>query len=225
MSIDYDSYAKQFGRTDYWKQVKRTVNGIPVSDDDIQLIVKRLSNKLDLKESDYLLDLACGNGALSQFLFNSIYKFHGVDQSSYLIDIAKSDFEKKDLFTFCCSDVMDYISSEIEPEKYTKVLCYGSFSYFYEADKILSQLYEKFKNVDVVFVGNLPDLEKVKLFYKDSMPSLYLLKSHDTSIGIWRSMPEFRELANDSGWEVEFIRMPDSFYSSHYRYDAILKRI
>lgn len=225
MSIDYDSYAKQFGRTDYWRQVKRTVNGIPVSDDDIQLIVKRLYDALDLKKDDYLLDLACGNGALSQFLFDSIYKFHGVDQSSYLIDIAKSDFEEKNLFTFCCSDVMDYISSEIEPEKYTKVLCYGSFSYFFNAGEILSLLNSKFKNVEVVFIGNLPDLDKVKLFYKDSIPNVQLLKSHDTSIGVWRNMSEFRGLANDSGWEVEFIKMPENFYSSHYRYDAILRRI
>lgn len=224
MNIDYDSYAKQFDRDDYWRQIKRTVNGVPVSDEDISLIVEQISLGLDLNKSDFLLDLACGNGALSRFLFSYIFKLHGVDKSAYLIDIAKSDFEEKNKFTFECKDVLEYLINETEPDKFTKVLCYGSFSYFSSGEEVLSLLNKKFLNVERFFIGNLPDLDKVSLFYKDEIPGLNVLKSHDSSIGMWRGINEFDSLAKSYGWKAKFMRMPESYYSSHYRYDVLLER-
>src|SRR5262245_10350175 len=52
---------------DYWGQVKRTVGGQPVSQEQIDLIVAAVKRGLQLGPEDTLLDICCGNGALTTY--------------------------------------------------------------------------------------------------------------------------------------------------------------
>jgi len=45
----------------------------------------------------------------------------------------------------------------------------------------------------------------------------------DSDIGVWWSHEAFAAMAARTGWNVEFGRMPDTFYASHYRFDAVLR--
>ena len=90
--FDHDKYAKTRAPDDFWGQVRRTVQGVPVSEDQIKLIVSAISSALNMKSADTLLDLACGNGALSYLLFDYCAEYLGVDLSEYLISIAKENF-------------------------------------------------------------------------------------------------------------------------------------
>jgi len=62
---DYTERPKQFERNDFWRQVRRTINGKPVDEAQIQLIVQQIVSVLCLVPTDRLLDIGCGNGALS----------------------------------------------------------------------------------------------------------------------------------------------------------------
>lgn len=66
--FDYLERPKQFDRKDFWQQVRRTINGQPISDDQIQLIVQQIAKGLSLGQRDRLLDIGCGNGALTVLL-------------------------------------------------------------------------------------------------------------------------------------------------------------
>ena len=79
--FDYNERPKQFGKKDFWKQVRRTINGEPVNEDQIDLITKQVSNVLNLKKDDKLLDLGCGNGALTVKFLQSVSKILGIDRS------------------------------------------------------------------------------------------------------------------------------------------------
>lgn len=225
-----DSLYKEFPQVmtpgDFWRQIKRTVNGEPVSEEQIAMIVQAIDEALLLGPDDRLLDLACGNGALSQYFFGKCEDFLGVDISAVLIEVAQRYFERPGR-KFLLSDVADYILNECQPEHFTKVLCYGSFSYFTEesARLVLTRLSNDFCNVQRVFIGNLPDLRLQHLFYRDGRDHGLELKSADSLIGIWRSEEEFRQLAADCGWQAHISRMPQAFYASHYRYDVLLTRV
>ena len=93
-------------------------------------MVAAIRTGLDLRAEDVVLDLACGNGALSARLFDSCAGLVGVDASEYLIEVAKANFELVPRYTFLLDDAAHYAESEPEPERFSKVLCYGSFSYF-----------------------------------------------------------------------------------------------
>lgn len=225
LKFDHDAYAKLRAPDDFWGQVRRTVNGVPVSADQINMIVNSIRSELDLKMDDTLLDIACGNGALSHLLFDSCSKYFGVDLSEYLISVAKGNFEALPNYQFMQKGAAEYVRSEALPEKFSKVLCYGSFQYFPAADaaEVLRILYDKFSNVQSVFIGNLPDKDRAAEFYKKQPDTDELADCH-SQIGIWRTHGEFSQLARDAGWNVKFSTMPAGFYCSYYRYDVRLSR-
>lgn len=62
-------FPKTKARDDFWGQISRTVNGEPVSEKDIGEIVTAIRQGLELESSDVVLDIGCGNGALSRYFF------------------------------------------------------------------------------------------------------------------------------------------------------------
>ncbi len=226
MESDFKTYPLKLNSKDYWGQVKRTVNGKPVSPKQIDLIIQAIERELHLvdRQNNTLLDIACGNGALSAMLFGQLLEFTGVDYSEFLISVAKRDFEARPRFSFELSDAVDYIKNDPFPERVKKVLCYGSFSYFPDAGEFLRILYQRYTNVERVFIGNLPDKMRSTLFYREKLPVSSELVDHNSKIGIWRTETEFNDLARGAGWICQITRMPSDFYASHYRYDATLTR-
>jgi cyclopropane fatty-acyl-phospholipid synthase-like methyltransferase len=223
--FSYDEYARTRPLDDFWGQVLRTQQGVPVSEDQIERIVAALCAGLNFEPDDVLLDMACGNGALSQRLFGHCSSFLGIDLSPHLISVARTNFEKLPLFAFLETGAGDYVMAETKPEQFTKVLCYGSFQYFSENEalQVLRTLHEKFTGVRRCFIGNLPDRARAADFYQRT-PTGNELSDHQTAIGTWRTREEFEHLAQQAGWKVSFSTMPLEFYASYYRYDALLLR-
>lgn len=225
LKFNHDAYARTCEADDFLGQTRRTVNGVPVSDEQIQMILNAISSALDIQKTDELLDIACGNGALSRFLFDSCSGYLGVDLSEYLISVAKKNFEALPNYRFSEQGAVQYVRTEPHPESYSKVLCYGSFQYFPAADaiEVLRTLHQKFSDVQAVFIGNLPDRERAAEFYKRP-PDTEELADCYSQMGIWRSRSEFAELVENCGWTVKFLSMPAGFHAAHYRYDVLLSR-
>lgn len=222
----HKEYPKICDPNDFWGQIKRTVDGMPVSDYQINLIVEAIKSGLSLVKEESFLDLGCGNGALSQFFFEECNCFLGVDFSSYLIDVAKKNFEKRPNFSFIEYDAATYVKEEKNPKQFTKVLCYGAFPYLTEndAETVISSIYERFVNVKKVFLGNLPDLDRIDNFYYKDIKYQSDIKDNTSSIGIWRSKIEIIEMVRKFGWNPEIKFMPKEYYAANYRYDVILTR-
>jgi SAM-dependent methyltransferase len=221
---DYKQYPRTLAADDYWGQVRRTVRGVPVGEDQIQMIVDAIVGGLELRPADVVLDVACGNGALSRYLYPLCSALLGVDFSDYLISVAKDNFEDAPRFSYVCDDAAHYVGAETDPGRFTKVLCYGSFSFFPPevSRSVLAGLRERFTNVERVFIGNLPDRVLAHLFYDHGLPDAAVLEDHTEQIGTWRSQTEFADLAAECGWHATFTRMPDNFFARLYRYDVLL---
>src|SRR5690242_18345517 len=125
--LDYDAWARLVPADDLWGQVRRTVRGKPLPDEQIRMIVDTIVARLALEPADTLLDLACGNGALAQLLFPSCGHYLGSDLSEYLISVAKSRFESAPRRRFLQAAAAEHVGTEAEPQRFTKALCYGSF--------------------------------------------------------------------------------------------------
>jgi len=224
--FDHDEYARTCAPDDFLGQTRRTVQGKPVSDEQIRMIIETITSRLEMRADDTLLELACGNGSLSRFLFDSCAEYLGVDLSEYLISVAKKNFERLPRHRFAMQGVAEYVRQEPHPERFSKALCYASFCYFPAADaaEVLHTLFDKFTNVQTVFIGNLPDKDRAGEFYKTRQPSAEELADYSTPIGSWRTQDEFAKLAGDAGWKVQFSTMPSEFFASYYRYDALLSR-
>lgn len=219
----YKEYPKSCEPDDFWGQVKRTVNGKPIPQEQVDMIIDTVSNALELLESDTLLDLCCGNGALTTYFFEKCSGGIGVDFSEYLINIALKHFIKKNNETYLLQDVLDFAKTFPEPKRFTKALCYGSVQYLPKdvISELLDTLRKRFANLGILFIGNIPDKQFAKTFFG----KLYKLGIEDSpanDLGIWWAQDEFRNMAEKSGWAMNVHLMPKDYYWSHYRYDAIL---
>ncbi|CUH49830.1 class I SAM-dependent methyltransferase [Ruegeria atlantica] len=222
----YKEHPKTCAPDDFWGQVKRTVNGAPVSDDQITMIAEAVSSGLDLRQNDLLLDLCCGNGALSRLFFEKCRGGLGVDFSEKLVEIAKVNFERLPDQVYLLDDVVEYVRTGMNPDRFTKLLCYGSFAYLeaHRAEELLQLCFERYCNASVFYIGNLPDKDQMETFFTDRTYSEGVETEADSAIGIWRTPDEFRTLAERAGWSVSFSTMPEDFYAARYRYDVVLTR-
>lgn len=225
-TVDYDAHARTCAPDAFWAQVKRTVRGKAVPEEQIALIVDEIKLQLSLTNDDVVLDLACGNGALSHRLADACAGLLGVDISPYLIEVANRYFAVPERVAFVADGAAEYLRAEPAPERFTKVLCYGSFAYFSSEDAraTFALLNERFINVQSVFIGNLPDRDRAAAFYAPREPMPGELDDPRAQIGIWRTREAFVAMAAQAGWEATFSTMPGGFFSVHYRYDALLRR-
>jgi len=223
---DYKEYPRTLAPDDWWGQVRRTVNGKPVSEEQIGLMVEAMRIGMALQPTDRVLDLACGNGALSQRIAGDCASLHGVDFSPYLIEVAQRCFAAPPRVSFALQDAAGYVTGEPEPERFDQVLCYGSFPFFTATDGeiVLRELQRRFVNVRRVYIGNLPDRDRARAFYPAGKDYVAELDDPAAAIGLWRSESDWLALAASQGWQARIHRMPAAFYASHYRFDVILDR-
>ena len=218
---DYDTHARSRPRDDLWGQVRRTVHGQPVPCAQIDLIVDAILRHLDLLPGDGLLDLACGNGALTTRLHPFCAASLGVDVSEYLIGVAQERFATHQ-HRFTAADAATFCETA-PPGSFTKALCYGSLSYLSdsEATRMLHALHSRFPRLDRVLLGNLPDLARIDRF---QAPGLSLpIRNPRSDLGIWRTVDEVANLAAP-GWRTTASTMLPGFHAAHYRFDALLER-
>jgi SAM-dependent methyltransferase len=222
----YKDYPKTCDPEDFWGQVKRTVNGTPVSQDQIDMIVDAVVARLELNREDTLLDLCCGNGALSTLFFKYCNGGLGVDFSEYLISIANRYFAAPPNQIYIFQDAIEFCEEPITPCKFTKMVCYGSFAYLEKAyaEKILFLIMNNFPNLKMIFIGNCPDKDLLADFYGDRPFKHGTENDPDSPIGIWRTQEEFASLAKRCGWQATIHKMPSQYYAARYRYDVILSK-
>jgi SAM-dependent methyltransferase len=220
----YEEHAKTCAPDDFWGQVKRTVDGRRVDDDQIAMIVAAARQLLSLEQDDVLLDLCCGNGALTERIFDLCAGGHGVDVSPHLIAIAKRYFERTPQRTYEVGEVCAYVGSAVEPEQFTKAMCYGSFKYLSDeaAAPLLATLRTRFPNIRSFYIGNNADKALMDKFFYRTAYRPGLENAHGTFTGKWRTEAEFNELASSTGWDAKFHRMPRTFFSAHYCFDVVL---
>jgi hypothetical protein len=224
----YETLSRNSDAKDFQRQVGRVVKAGPAGPDQITMIVDAVTRGLDLKPQDVVLDLCCGNGAISHQVFAHCQGGLGVDFTPYLIEIAKANFEQPPHCLYQLSDVLEFVETTQDTERFTKVMCYGSFFCLLEwkALKLLRTLRRRFPNVGRVFLGNQPDLDQADLCFRREWdmesPPFEELKRHDKPWGIWRTEEEMWNLAARSGWRTEISRMPPEFFVAYCRFDAIL---
>ena len=223
---NYDAHARSVAVDAYWKQVRRTVDGKPIDEAQITLIADAIISRLSLTKADVVLDLACGNGALSSYLFDKCAGLVGVDISPYLIGIARKDFARLPSYYFHAEDAISYLARNQIPSIFTKALVYGAFQYFSREDAtaVLKALNQRFTGVTKVFIGNLPDSGRSDRFYQKRTPTDAELNDHEAQIGIWYRPDEIEAMAQATGWRASCSYMPASFVGSNYRFDMTLER-
>lgn len=219
--FDYTERPKQFGRDEFWQQVRRTLNGKPIDEAQIQLIVDQIVGALALRTDDSVLDIGCGNGALSVRLEPHVGRLVGVDYSEYLIGVAREYFQS-DRVSFEIGRIEEMIGGG-RYDGFDKALLYGVSSYL--GDDLLESLVAWYFGAGggAMFIGNARDRTCAGDFYR-RVPTPAELDDVTSSIGKWRQRDWFETLAARHSLNVQFLKMPNGFYLSKYYYDVLLAK-
>ena len=226
-NFDHDKYARQQKDDDFWGQVKRTVNGIPVAEVQIQIIENTVTQHLGLNNK-YLLDFGCGNGALTYRFADNYERIIGIDPSNFLISIANKYFAEEKKFSFRVGESANIaeILDLKERMKIEHILCYGVFPYLSQTE--IDELFAEFAtwpSLEKIYLGNLPDYDRKENFFTEYPKPEHLLRNHTSVIGHWRTLKQYMDLFKRfPEWEVCRVNTPDHFYASNYRFDLLLRK-
>ncbi len=221
----YEDHARTCDEQDFWRQVKRTIGGKPVPDEQIDLIVETMIANLDLGPSDVLLDICCGNGALSGRFFERCAGGVGVDYSETLVGVARKYFSTGPAVSYETGEAVAFLRDAPAPDRFTKAIVYGSICYFAResAESLLTQLRRRFTNISCFVIGNIADLDRIDDFFGGRPREDGIEDRPDSAIGVWWSPKDFADMAARAGWKAETRLMPEPYYAKHYRFDAVLR--
>jgi cyclopropane fatty-acyl-phospholipid synthase-like methyltransferase len=112
---------------DLWGQTGAAHRSAP-GEDSAETLVETLVDQLQLKPEEILLDLGCGNGALTNLMFDRCAGGLGIDYTEALIETAKARFET-DPRRYNNQDILSGVAEVEAPQRFTKAMSYGAFRY------------------------------------------------------------------------------------------------
>ncbi len=222
---------------EYWKQkstednnnlqleVGRTINRVPISEEQWAFTVEHILSQMKLKESDVVLDLCAGNGLLTIPLSQEALRVTAVDISATLL--ASIDVKKFENVQIIESDVR---LLEFPENSFSKVLLYFAVQYFSEQEIVL--LLEKVQKWLVkgglFLIGDIPETGKMWNFFDNEARRLACFDSIKVGrpiIGNWFT-EEFLEKAGLYAGFASARRMdqPARLINHHYRFDMIMEK-
>lgn len=217
---DYTERPKQFSRKDFWRQVRRTINGEPIGEDQLFLIENQIKNKLKIKQHDNVLDVGCGNGALLSRILSKTNVATGIDQSEYLIEIANENFATENI-NFICLSVVELLKTQLNMQS-SKCLIYGVSSFL--EDDLLSELirWAFYGKIEKMLIGNVRNRDKAGHFFSGKHENV-TLDDTTSSMGKWRTKKWFSCVARQHSLRQTFSSMPSNFYANEYYFDVVLE--
>lgn len=225
----WDSFPRRFGRKEFLRQVGKTWGGQPVTEEQFQLLISVLFAKLDIRDTDEVLDLCCGNGLITSMVAKKCKQIVGVDFSSPLIEIANENHVAENIHYYCMSAL------EISPQNlyhsapFTKIYMYEALQHF--SEKQLAPLLEGLLAVSnektVILLASIPHRKKLGKFY--NTPELQRAyrkgrRSGALGLGTWWRQSVIRKVCSSYGLRCEFLSQPEGLFTAHYRFDVRITR-
>ena len=208
-------------------QVGRTINRKPVSDDVFARTVDFVKTQMKLDEKSELLELCCGNGAVTIPLARVAASVIAVDFSEPLLTELQRKSREQGLSNVE-TRLMSATDFSVDTPQFSHILHYAALQHFEESDTIC--LFEKAKSWllpgGIFYIGDIPDREKLWVFantpeyeraYFDSV------KNGTPAIGTWYEHTFLRKLAEYAHFShCEIIEQPSWQINSRYRFDIKL---
>lgn len=220
----WNSRPASFADDDVLRQVGWTVNGQPISDTAVEQMVGDIVAALRLNEDDALLDLCCGNGLLTSRAARWCRQATGVDFSMPLIRIARERFSAANI-EYVVADVRA-LPASVTARSYSKIVMYGALQHLSTADLdlVLGQLQGSKVRAALLFVGAIPDRDRLWCFYDTAQRRReYARRVQDgtEAIGHWWTRPDMSDIGRRFGYRVDILPQTPTLPTAHYRFDCL----
>ncbi|HTU19596.1 MAG TPA: class I SAM-dependent methyltransferase [Gemmataceae bacterium] len=233
MSVNWSAFWERYpkkGGEDLFKQVGKTVAGVPITMVQLQASIKDIACNLELNEADTLLDLCCGNGLLTCQLAMQCKHVVGIDFSAPLIEQAKGRCSRSNV-EYRLLDIKELAALQGEyAEYFDKVLLNDAIAYLDERElsSVLRHALQLSKSSVTLMIGDILD-NRLKWHFFDTWRRRidYLvwikLLGRDPGLGKWWNFSRLGSIARELGLSCESHRKSNWQHNAHYRIDAVLR--
>lgn len=184
------------------------------------------ATQLQLKSTDVLLDVCCGNGLLTQYLSQYCKSVIGVDFSQTHIDYANEHYAT-DQLQFICADALQLDQFKLNGTITKASLCF-SFQYFETVQAGLQVVQGMMhQGAQQILLTDIPDRSKFFTYYHSLPKLLRLIKQHlqqQNDMGKFWSEEELNWIAKQMNAAGTKITQPSSFPYAHYRMDYLMSK-
>jgi len=206
-------------------QVLRTLNKQPLSEEIFAKILYQIENALHLTRNDELVDLCCGNGAITTYLAQKCKSVLAIDYSPELL--AQIDTAIHPNVSIREEDVDQ---AALPEGGFTKSLIYAGIQYFSEPKivRLFCRVAKSLRPGGLLYVGDIPDADRLWNFFNNAeRENTYFesLKLDRPIIGTWLRRDWLSKLGNYAGFtNARIVEYPEDFPYAHYRFDMVLTK-
>ena len=209
-------------------QVGKTIDGRPVGKDQVDLIVRTISERLNLSKNDHIIDIGCGNGLLSEQLISRVSHITAMDRSEQLLSVAREKISHGNLDFIKCSIGDEIFARALRRSSATKAFLYEVVQLLTstEVDVLLRLISSS--TVETVYMGGIPDRLKLGDYYDTPEKLEFFLDSEKKGkphMGKWWTFDELYETCLLNGFSAIRLPQDQSLYTSYYRFDLIVERM
>lgn len=203
------------------QKIGRTINGIPISNEDWESVLNDLTQHLQLKKDDVVLDIASGSGAIALPFSEKVKSITAIDISKQLLD----SIDYRTNLIKIKADIRNY---EFEENSFSKIIFYFAVQHFTEQETVclFSKIYKWLKPGGLCFIGDIPDIDKRFIFFNSiEREKIYFNKisSGNPIIGTWFKKDFMLKLSSWAGFSKSIILdQPQDYINAHYRFDIKL---
>ena len=195
--------------------------GRPQSDESWQQLALDVKQKLNLVQSDSLLDEGCGSGLLLSKLAGQCAAVSGVDYAQAMVDTAQQLLPHSE---FYCGEAT---TLRFDNNAFDKLLSYSIFHYFPSQDyaiEVIKEMIRVVKPGGVILIGDVLDAEfevAIKsgsnLEYEQKIPYIHRYSQ-------WRfyDLTQLQAAVSPLVKKYEVLSQPSDFALSSYRKDIRL---
>ncbi|MEO8166257.1 MAG: class I SAM-dependent methyltransferase [Betaproteobacteria bacterium] len=220
---------RSVAETEFARQVGHTIGGRPYSDEQFEPMTAGLIALLDLRSTDVLLDLCCGNGLLTSRLATGCRHVIGVDFSPVLLDVARKYHQPANV-EFHESDVLSLSGLPAgSTATVTRVLMHAALQHFHQRDfpALIARVVQRCPRAATIVFGCVPDRAQRWQFYNTLARRFSYVKSvlqRNSALGQWWSREYITTVCRQYGLQCAFTPAVD-YHVSHYRFDVRMVRL
>lgn len=220
----WSEYQTDVANKDEQSQVLRTRNKEPIHPEKWAITISTVSQQMELRSDDSLLDLCCGNGLFSAAFSEHVAEIEAVDISGTLTERLAARCLPN--VTVTTSDMREV---HFPSERFSKVLWYAGIQYIDESDIVamVRRIRSWMRPNGTLMIGDIPDRAKLWNYFNDeTRRTAYFdgLEQRRPIIGSWLDADWLKQLCFNSGFvSAEVMQQHEELIYADFRYDIIAK--
>ncbi len=213
---------------EFAKQVKRTICGRPMGDEQITISAEVARSALNLDQSDVLLDLCCGNGLVTVRLAETCRFVYGVDYASDLIELARRHYAAANIRYIHC-DAAELTVAQLDGVRPSKIAMIAGLQYFTVAnlERLLATIARLTGGAAPMFFSDIPDVDHLYDFYDTPERRAWHAQQEKIGtepMGTWWSRTDLEQIFHSSGYTADFRDQEPHRYAAYYhRFDLLVQ--